>query len=190
MWAIYKKQRKNPKETRDSRYIYQKEPGKPCFQHDMAYRDFKDLTRRTASNKILRDKAYNIPKNPKYDGYQRRFALMVYTFFDKETSGETSTLENKSEIKNKNISNKQLAEELHKTIIRNFNKRKAHSPFIDNISGADLADMHLISKFNIDIYSIYACVIHLKDKKGITITNAFQKSLKESNRKPHKIRVG
>ena len=138
----------------------------------------------------MRDKAYNIAKNPKYDGYQRQFALMVYTLFDKETSGEASTLANKSEIKNKNISNKELAVELHKTIIRSFNKRKAHSPFIDNISGAELADMQLTSKFNIDIYNIYACDIHLKDKKGITINNAFQKRLKESNRKPHKIRVG
>ena len=72
---------------------------------------------------------------------------------------------------------------MHKPIIRKFNKRKVQSPFIDNIWGADLADMQLISKFNkgfrfllcvIDIYSKYAWVIHLKDKKGITITNAFQ----------------
>ena len=53
----------------------------------MAYGDFKDLTRRTASNKILCDKAFSIPKNPKYDGYQRGLASMVYTFFDKNTSG-------------------------------------------------------------------------------------------------------
>ena len=54
--------------TGDSRYIYQNELDKACFQHDMAYGDFKDLTRRTASDKILRDKAFNIAKNPKYDG--------------------------------------------------------------------------------------------------------------------------
>ena len=57
------------KETGDSGYIYQNELDKACFQHDMAYGDFKDLARRTASDKILCDKAFNIAKNPKYDGY-------------------------------------------------------------------------------------------------------------------------
>ena len=66
----------------DSRYIYQNELDKVCFQHDMAYVDFKDLTRRTAFDKILRDKPFNIAKNPKYDGYQRGLASMVYKFFD------------------------------------------------------------------------------------------------------------
>ena len=79
-----------------------------------------------------------------------------------------------------------------------MNKRKVHSPFIENTWGADLADMQLISKFNkecrsllrvIDIYSKYAWVIPLKDKKLNTITNAFQKRLDESNRKPNKIWV-
>ena len=83
-----------------------------------------------------------------------------------------------------------MAEELHKPVIRKFNKRKVHSPFRDNIWGADLADMQLISKFNrefrfllcvVDIYSKYAWAIPLKDKKRITITNAFQKVLDESN---------
>ena len=87
---------------------------------------------------------------------------------------------------------------MHKPITRKFNKRKVLSPFIDNIWGADLADMQLISKFNkgfrfllcvIDIFSKYAWVIPLKDKKGISIVNAFQIILKESNRKPNKIWV-
>ena len=103
-----------------------------------------------------------------------------------------------SSIKNENISNKELAEDLHKSIIRKFNKRKVHSLFIDNILGADLADMELISKFNkglrfllcvIDIYSKNVWLIRLKDKKGIMITNPFQKILDESNRKPNKICV-
>ena len=55
----------------------------------MVYGDFKDLTRRTASDKTVRDKAFNIAKNPKYYGYQRGLASMVYKFFDKETSGVT-----------------------------------------------------------------------------------------------------
>ena len=75
----------------------------------MAYGDFKDLTRRTASDKILRDKAFNLAKNPKYDGCQRGLTSMVYKFFDKKTSG--------SDIKNESISSKELAEELHKPII-------------------------------------------------------------------------
>ena len=75
------------KETGDSQYIYQNELDKASFQHDMAYGDFKDLTKITASDKILRDEAYSIAKNPKYDGYQRGLASMVYRVFDKKSSG-------------------------------------------------------------------------------------------------------
>ena len=79
----------------------------------MAYGDFKDLKRRTASDKILRDKAFNIAKNPKYDGYQRNLASVVYTFFDKKSKG--------SGVANNRIKqNLQLAKELHKPIIRYF----------------------------------------------------------------------
>ena len=80
----------------------------------MAYGVFKDLTRRIASDKIIRDKAFNIAKNPKYGGCQRRLASMVYKFFDEKTSGGT--------VKNEDISNKELAEELYKPIIRKFIK--------------------------------------------------------------------
>ena len=66
------------KETGDTNYIYKNEIDKPCFQHDMTYGDFKDLARRRASDKVLRDKAFNIAKDPKYNGYQRRLAAMVY----------------------------------------------------------------------------------------------------------------
>ena len=99
-------------------------------------------------------------------------------------------------VKNEIISSKELAEELHKPIIRKFNKRKVHLPFIDNIWGTDLADMQLVTKFNKgfrfllcvnDIYSKFAWVIPLKDKKRITNNNAFLKNLDESNRKPSKI---
>ena len=92
----------------------------------------------------------------------------------------------------------QLADERHKPIIRKFEKRKVYSSFRDNIWGADLADKQLLSRFNkgfrfllcfIDIFSKYAWVILLKDKKGINIVNAFRKILKESNRKPNKIWV-
>ena len=70
------------KETGDTSYIYKNELAKPRFQHDIAYGDFKDLKRRTFSDKILRDKAFNIAKNPKYDGFQRGLPFVVYKFLD------------------------------------------------------------------------------------------------------------
>ena len=85
-WVPFTKNKQriqNFKETRDTSYIYKNELDKACFQHDMAYGDFKDLARRTASDKIWRDEAFNIAKNPKYDGYERGLASMVYKFFDK-----------------------------------------------------------------------------------------------------------
>ena len=75
------------KETRDTKYIYTNELEKACFQHDIAYADFKDVAKRTASDEVLRDKAFNIAKNSKYDGYQRGLASMVYTFFAKKSAG-------------------------------------------------------------------------------------------------------
>ena len=106
------------KQTGDSRYIYRNELDKACFQHDIAYGYFKDLAKRTAADKVLRDKAFNIAKDPKYDGYQRGLASMVYKFFDKKTTGSgVTTLANKSIPQNE-----QLAEELHKTIIKKFKK--------------------------------------------------------------------
>ena len=158
------------KETGDSRYIYQNELDKACFQHDMAYGDLKDLNRRTTADKILRDKAFNIAKDKKIDGYQRGLASMAYKFFDENTSGIG--------IENENVPNKELAEELYKPNIRKFNKRKVHSPFIDNTWGADLPDMQVMSKFDkgsrfvlwvIDIYGKYEWIVPLKDKKGITM---------------------
>ena len=74
-------------ETGDTKYIYRNELDKACFQHDMVYRSFKDLARRTASDKNLRDKAFNIAKNPKYDGYQRGLGSTVYECFDKKSAG-------------------------------------------------------------------------------------------------------
>ena len=75
------------KVTEDTNYIYKNELNKACFQHDIAYGDFKNLKRRTFSDKVLRDKAFNIAKNPKYDGYQRGLASMIYKFFDKKSKG-------------------------------------------------------------------------------------------------------
>ena len=103
------------KNTRDSRYIYQNKLDKACYQHDLAYGDFKDLAKRTAADKVLRNKAFNVAKDPKYDGYQRGLASVVYKFFDKKTadSGLSRTSRSMSP-------NEQLAEELCKPIIRKF----------------------------------------------------------------------
>ena len=101
----------NFKETADSRYISKNELDKPCFQRDMAYGDFTDFKKRTVDDKVLRDKAFNIAKDSRYDVYQIGLASMAYKFFDKKTAG--------SGIKSM-PQNEQLAEELHKPIIRKF----------------------------------------------------------------------
>ena len=114
---------------------------------------------------------------------------MVYKFFDSKVSGSGAKL---------TLQNEQLAEEVHKPIIRKFEKRRVYSTFKDHIWGVDLADMQLLSRYNkgirfllcvIDIFSKYAWVVPLKDKKGISIVKAFQIILKQSNRKPNKIWV-
>ena len=197
----HKERIKEFKRTGDTRYIYRNELDKACFQHDSAYADHKDLIKRTEADKFLRDKAYDIASNPKYDGYQRGLASMVYKFLDKKSTAESSFLERTGsgfkKLKNTTKpSSSILADELHKPIIRKFNKRNVYSQFKDNIWGVDLADMQSLSRKNkdikyllcvIDLYSKYAFVIPLKDKKGISIVNAFDKIIKQSNRKPNKI---
>ena len=111
----------------------------------MAYGDFKDLKRRTTSDKILKDKAFNIANNPKYDGYQEGLASMVYRFSDKKSASLTDKSVAAGDVANDEIKqNFELAEELYKPIIRKFKKRKVYSGFKDNIWGADLSDMQLI----------------------------------------------
>ena len=136
-------------QTGDTNYIYKNELDKACFQHDMAYGDFTDLKRRTQSDKVLKDKAFEIASNPKYDGYQR--GLAKDKFFDKKSKG--------SDIKE----NQQLANELQKPIIRKFKKRKVYSSFKDNIWGVDLDDMQLISKYSKGIIYLL-CAIDLFSK--------------------------
>ena len=173
--------------TENTDFIYKNELDKACFQHDMAYGRSKDLAKRTQSDKVLRDKAFKIANDPKYDGCQRGLASMVHKFFDKKSSGSGIA----------NEPNYQLANELHKPIIRKFKKRKVYSSFRDNIWGVDLVDMQSLSKYNkgikyllcaIDLFSKYAWVIPLKNKKGTSIVNAFQKII-SVERKPNKILV-
>ena len=112
---------------------------------------------------------------------------MVYKFFDKNSKRSSVNIETEP--------NEKSAEELHKPIIINFQKRTVYSGFKDNIWGTDFADMQLISKFDkgfrlslcvIDILSKYAWVVPLKDKKGVSIAAAFQKIFDDLNRKPNK----
>ena len=189
----HKERIKEFKRTGDTRYIYRNELDKACFQHDSAYADHKDLINTTEADKVLRDKAYDIASNPEYDSCQRGLASMVYKFFDKNSTGSGF-----KKLKNTARNSSILADERHKPIIRKFNKRKVYSQFKDNIWGIDLADMQSLSRKNkgikhllcaLDLYSKYAFVIPLKDKKGISIVNVFNKIIKQSNRKPNKIWV-
>ena len=86
------------KETGDAIYIYKNELDKTCFQHDMVYGDFKNLARTTTSDDVLRDEAFDIAKNPKYDGSERDLTSMVYKLFDKKTSGNGTDMLHKGTI--------------------------------------------------------------------------------------------
>ena len=148
------------KETGDTNYIYKNELDKACFAHDAAYSDSKDLTKRTAADKIFKNRAFNIAKDPKYDGYQRGLAAMVYKFFDKKSAGSGVNIKLAPQ-------NQQLAEEHHKPIIRKFKKRKVHAAFKDSIWGADLADMQLLNKYNKGIKFYYVLLIFLVNMLGL-----------------------
>ena len=178
----HKERIKKFKRTGDRRLLYRNELDKACFKHDAAYAKYKDVENRLISDQKLRNSAYDVASNPKYDGYQRGLASMVYKFFDKKSMGRGIARD----------SSLILADELHKPDIKKFNKRKVYLQFKDNIWGADLADMKLLSKQNkgikyllcaIDLYSKYAFVVPLKDKKGISIVNAFDKIIKQSGKK-------
>ena len=91
-------------QTGNTNYIYKNDLDKACFQHDMAYGKYKDLTKRTQSGKVLRDKAFKIARNPEYDGYQRGLTSMIYKFFNKNSLADKSAKD--SGIKS--MSNQQL----------------------------------------------------------------------------------
>ena len=114
-------------QTGNTNFIDKNELDKACFQHDMAYGKSKDLVKRTQSDKVLKDKAFKIASDPKYDGYQRGLASMVYKFFDKKSA----SLNKSSGSGIVNEPNYQLANELHKPIIRKFRKTKVYLSFRD-----------------------------------------------------------
>ena len=99
------------KEAGNLKYLYRNELGKACFAHDAAYSDSKDLAKKATWDKILTDRAYEIARNHKYHGYQRVFASMIYKIFDEKTGLEVSV-------------NEELAEELHKPVIKKIKRRK------------------------------------------------------------------
>ena len=172
-------------QTGNTDFIYKDELDKSCFQHDMAYGKSKDLIKITQSHKVLRDKEFKIQviRNmmvTKEDWLQWFISFLI------KTSGSGIT-----------EPNYQLADELHKPIIRKFKKRKVYSSFRDNIWGLGLADMQSLSKYNkgtkyllctIDLFSKHAWFVPVKDKRGASIANGFQKIISKG-RKPNKIWV-
>ena len=186
------------RETGDTRYIYKNELDKACFRHDSAYADNKDLINRTKADKVLSDKSYEIASDNKYDGCQRGLAGMVYKFFYKKTIGSGVRKVNRKKVGVISESSARLADELHKPVIKKFNRRKVYSSFKDNIWGVDLADMRLLSRRNkgikyllcaIDLFSKFAFVVPLKDKRGVSIVKGFEEIIDDSSREPNKIWV-
>ena len=160
--------------TGNTNFIYKNELDKACFQHDMAHGKTRHFKKRTQSDKFLKNKAFKIANNPKYDGYQRGLASMVYNFFDKKSASLNKKSSGSGANKFANERNYQLANELRKPIIIKFIKRKLYSSSRDNIWVVDLADMQSLSKYNkgimyllcaIDLFSKYAWVVPIKDKK-------------------------
>ena len=141
----HKERIKEFKRTGDTRLLYRNQLDKACFKHDAAYAKYKDVENRLISDQKLRNSAYHIAGNPKYDGYQRGLASMVYKIFD----SKVAPLDKKT-MSGKGTGNiKILAEELHKPVIKKFNKRKVYSQFRDNIWGADLDTQSLSKKIKV-----------------------------------------
>ena len=110
-------------QTRNTNFIYKSELDKACFRQDTVYGKSKDLEKRTQSDKVWKDKAFKIANDPKYDGYQRGLASMVYKFFDKKSSGSGIA----------NEPNYQLANELHKPIIKIRKRKEKFIHFLETI---------------------------------------------------------
>ena len=154
MWTITKHRERIQKfrETGHLKHLYRNELDKACFAHAVSYSDSKDLAKKIISDKILKDRAFVIARNRRYNGYQRTLASMVYKFSEKKTGSGVGV-------------NKQLAEELHKPVIKNF--KKVYARFKNNICAADLAEMEWLASKNknvkyllcvIDVFNKYAWV--------------------------------
>ena len=165
------------RETGHLRHLYRNELDKACFALDTAYSDSKDLVKRAISDKILRDRAYEIARNCKYDGYQTALASMVYNFFYKKRGSKISV-------------NEELAEELREPVIRKFKRRKVYAKFKGNILETDLAEMGSLSSYNenikyilcaIDVSTKHAWFKPIKNKKSKTFHNVLIELVNESN---------
>ena len=167
----------------NSKHLYRHELDKASFAHDAVCSDSKDLAKRTISDKILKDRNYEIDRNCKFD--HRTIASMVYKFFDKKTRSRVSV-------------NAERFNELYKLVIEKFKRRKIYARFNGNIRAADLAEMESLSFKNknvkyllcvVDVFTKYAWVKRLKNKKGKTVLNAMIEIVNEFNRKPNKLWV-
>ena len=146
-------------ETGNLKHLYRNELDKVSFAHDASCSNSKDLAKTTISVKISKDRAYEIARNLKYNGFQRVLASMVYKFFDKKTGSGLSI-------------NEQLAEELHKSVIKKLKRRKVYARFKDNIPAADLVEIRPLSSKTknviyllcaTDVFNTFARLKPLKD---------------------------
>ena len=160
---------KKIRETGNLKRLCRSESHKACYLHNAAYSDSKDMAKGTISDKIRKDRHFQIDMNRNYDGYQRALASMVYKFFDKKTGLRVSV-------------NEHLAEELHKPVIKKFKRRKVYARFKGNIWAANVAERESLSSKNknfkyllyvINVFTKYAWAKPLKDKKGRTVLTAF-----------------
>ena len=162
LFTKYREWIQKSRDTGNLKHIYKNELDKTCFAHDETFAGSKELSKRTVSDKILKDRAYKIAINLKYNGYQRWLESMVFKFFDKKTALEASV-------------NEELDQELHKSMIKKFKRSKVYATFKNNIRPADLAELRSLSSNNwgakdllslTDVFTKYASVKHLKDKKN------------------------
>ena len=174
-WGPFRKSEERNKkfmQTGNTDFIHRNELDKACFQHDMTYCKSKDLANRTESDKVLRDeafkiasdKAFKIVSDPKNDEYQQGLASMVYKFFDEKSSGSDVVTE----------PNYQLANELHRQILRKICRGKVYSSFRESAWEVYLADMQSLNKYikgikylfcEIDIFSKLSVGCYFKRKK-------------------------
>ena len=177
------------KGTCDLKYIFKNKLDKACFAHNAAYANSKDLAKRTVSDNMLKDRAYEIALNPNCDGYQRGLTSMMYKLFDKKL-GSRAISKVRSNV------NEVLAQELHKPVIKKFKRRKLYARFKDNIWAVDLPEMVSLSSKNqivkyllcaINAFTKYAWVKPLKDKKAKIVFNGFTGIVNECKRKPNKL---
>ena len=147
---------------------------KSCFAHDAAHSYSSVLTKRAISDRILKDRGYETARNRNYDGYQRALASMVYNSVEDKTGSRVSA-------------NEQLAEKLHKQLIKKFKRKKIYARFKEITWAADLAKKESLSSKNKNVKYLL-CLIDIS-REGKTFPNAFIEMINESHCKPNKLWV-